>query len=105
MKKEHVVKRNGGYYVTNSRVSLDSIVYAFREGNSAEAIRWAFPSLTLEQVYGAITFYLGNQKKIDNYLITSEIEFEAFRKKNHEDLKMNAPELYRKLRSAKVQAG
>ena len=103
MKKEYVVKKNGGFYITDSRVSLDSIVYAFKEGTSAESIRWAFPSLTLEQVYGAITFYLGNQKKIDKYLVESEREFELFRKKNHEDLKKNAPELYKKLKNAKVQ--
>jgi len=46
-------------------VSLDSIVYAFREGESPETIQQNFPSLTLEQVYGAIAFYLGRQAKID----------------------------------------
>ena len=102
MKKEYIIKKNGGYYITDSRVSLDSVVYAFREGNSPESIRWAYPSLTLEEVYGAITFYLGNQKKIDKYLLQSEADFEEFRRKNHEELKKNAPELYRKLKGSKV---
>lgn len=103
MKKEYVVKKNGGYYITDSRVSLDSVVYMFREGNSAESIKWSFPILTLEEVYGAITFYLGNQKKVDKYLIDSEKQFEVFRKKNHEELKKSAPDLYRRLKRAKVQ--
>ncbi len=29
--REYVEKRNGGYYVVGSRVSLDSIIYEFLE--------------------------------------------------------------------------
>ena len=35
---------------------------SFQRGESPEAIRSHYPALRLEQVYGAITFYLGNQK-------------------------------------------
>jgi uncharacterized protein (DUF433 family) len=42
-------------------VPLAFIVREFRDGQSPEAIRAAFPTLTLQQVYGAITFYLGHQ--------------------------------------------
>jgi len=28
-----------------------------------------YPSLTLEQVHGAMAFYLGDQKEIDAYLV------------------------------------
>jgi uncharacterized protein (DUF433 family) len=65
MRWEYVEEREGGYYVAGKRVSLDSIVYAFREGESPETIQQNFPSLTLEQVYGAIAFYLGHQPEID----------------------------------------
>ena len=34
IKSEYVEQRNGGYYVAGSRVSLDSVVYAFRRGES-----------------------------------------------------------------------
>lgn len=85
------------------RASLDSIVYAFRDGASPESIRYNFSVLTLEEVYGAIAYYLHNQKKINKYLVDSDKEFAVARKKNHEELKKNAPELYRKLRSARAQ--
>ena len=49
-------------------VSLDSIDYAFVSGESAESIAQAFPVVTLEQVYGAITFYLAHRDEIDRYL-------------------------------------
>lgn len=37
-------------------------------GESPETTRDNFPTLTLEQVYGAIAFYLGHQAEIDFYL-------------------------------------
>lgn len=58
----------GGWRVAGSRVSLDSIVHAYWEGKSPEAIVEDFPSLTAEQVFGAIAFYLRNQREIDEYL-------------------------------------
>ncbi|PYQ93569.1 MAG: hypothetical protein DMF95_24010 [Acidobacteria bacterium] len=44
-----------------SRVPLDSVVREFWDGQTPEAIRSDSPTLSLEQVYGAITFYLGPQ--------------------------------------------
>jgi uncharacterized protein (DUF433 family) len=44
--------------VRGTRVFLDSIVHSFRDGDSPETIQQNFSSLTLEQVYGAIAFFL-----------------------------------------------
>ena len=66
---EHIEQRGGVYYVPGTRVSLDSIVYAFREGCSPESIREDFDGLTLAYVYGAIAFYLDHQADIDAYLL------------------------------------
>jgi len=73
-----VEQRNRGYYVSGTRVSLDSIVYEYRRGESAESIRQNFPSLSLVQVYGAITFYLSNQRTVDAYLAETEKEWDEF---------------------------
>ncbi len=69
MAKEYVEDRDGNYYVTGTRISLDSIVYGFRRGESPETIRHNFELLRLEEVYGAIAYYLANQSEIDAYLI------------------------------------
>ncbi|HYW44895.1 MAG TPA: DUF433 domain-containing protein [Bryobacteraceae bacterium] len=69
MVSEHVAQREGVYYVPGTRISLDSIVYAFREGCSPENIREDFEGLTLAHVYGAIAFYLDHQADIDAYLL------------------------------------
>lgn len=72
MAKEYVEIVEATYRVAGSRVSLDSIVYCFREGLSPEGIAESFPTLTLEQVYGAIAFYLANQPRVDEYLQEGE---------------------------------
>ena len=97
--RSYVVYRNGAYRINGTRVSLDSIVYAFREGESPEDIRSSFPVLTLEQVYGAITFYLANQSKIDKHLENAEAEYENQRRAS----RARKPELYEKLDRARRQ--
>ena len=66
---EHVEERDGVYYVPGTRISLDSIVYAFRDGSTPQSIREDFEGLTLSHVYGAISFYLDNQAEMDAYLL------------------------------------
>ena len=68
MPVEYVRLIEGQYLVGGTRVSLDSLVYLFREGMSAESMVDSYPALTLEHVHGALAFYLGNQKEIDAYL-------------------------------------
>lgn len=72
MAKEYVEERNGAYYVVGTRVSMDSIVHAFRRGESPETICQNFELLRLEEVYGAIAHYLANQAEIDAYLLRQD---------------------------------
>src|SRR5579864_9567541 len=69
MAKEYIEQRDGNYYVAGTRISLDSILHAFRRGESPETICQHFELLRLEEVYGAIAYYLANQADIDAYLI------------------------------------
>lgn len=59
--KTYIEYRNDAYWVKGTRISLDSIAYAFQQGLSPESIVQSFPLLTLEQVYGAIAFYSSRQ--------------------------------------------
>jgi uncharacterized protein (DUF433 family) len=79
-RNDYIEQRDGGFYIKETRVPLDSIVQEFRGGASPETIRQVFPTLTLEQVYGAIAFYLGHQEEVDASLRDAEqawSEFEA----------------------------
>jgi uncharacterized protein (DUF433 family) len=76
MEKSYVEQRDSGYWITGTRISLDSIVYAFKRGAAPESIQRAFPLLTLEEIYGAITFYLAHEQEIDTYLAQAEREWD-----------------------------
>lgn len=96
--KPYVEFKNQDYWIIGTRVSLDSVVYAFRKGATPESIVQSYSLLNLEKVYGAITFYLANRSDIDAYLIAEEEAFENM----PQPLKADAPELYQKLMVAKA---
>jgi len=94
MKDKYVIRLdNGAYRITDTRVSLDSIVYAYKRGELAETIRQSFPSLTLAQVHGAIAFYLSHRELIDEYLRESEVEYERLRQES----RLKDPQFYARL--------
>ncbi|BAZ50747.1 hypothetical protein NIES4103_33640 [Nostoc sp. NIES-4103] len=96
--KSYVEYRNDAYWIAGTRISLDSIVYAFQKGLSPESIVNSFPLLTLEQVYGAIAFYLANRADIDAYLVAEEAAFDNM----PQPLQTADPALYNKLMAAKA---
>ena len=55
--------------VKGSRIGIESVLYEyiFRE-QTPEAIAQRFPTLTLEQVYATILYYLLNRTPIDAYM-------------------------------------
>lgn len=79
MPTEYVQKQHDVYRITGTRVSLDSIVYAWLAGQSAETIAQSFQVLTLEQVYSALTFYLAHREEIDRYLEQQRADYAARR--------------------------
>ncbi|MSR84674.1 MAG: DUF433 domain-containing protein [Candidatus Latescibacteria bacterium] len=99
MNKQYIEQREDGYWITGTRISLDSIVYAFLNGQMAEGIAQAFPSLALEQVYGAIAYYLANRTEIDAHLEKGRADFEAMRQRAREA----DPMFYQKLADARRQ--
>ena len=101
MSSRYVEMRNGGYYVAGSRVSLDSLVGCFRGGDAAETIWQNFPSLTLEQVYGAIAFYLSNQDEVDRNILAGEERIY----KTIPSLEKSRPEVYARLMRAREALG
>ncbi len=100
MVKEYIEQRNGAYFVKGSRVSLDSLVCAFLRGESPEGIAESFPVLTLEQVFGALTFYLANRETVDRYLQQGKTDFERMR----QQARYKNPRLYAKLSDARQRA-
>jgi uncharacterized protein (DUF433 family) len=95
----YVEQRDGGYFLAGTSISLDSVVYAFLRGESPEGIAESFPVLTLEQVFGTLTF-LANRELVDGYLSEGRHEFEILR----EEVRRNHPAFYAKLAEARHRA-
>ncbi len=97
MGKAYVEKLdNAAYRITDSRVSLDSVVYAFLKGDSPEAIAQSFPVLKLSEVYGALAWYLEHQDEFDEYLNKADERYEKMKR----ELIEKYPQLYRDLKQA-----
>ena len=97
MSNAYIDQRDGAYFVAGTRMSLDSIVYALLSGESAEAIAQSFPVLNLEQVNGALAYYLTHRDEIDRYLEKQRERFEAARQAARDA----DPMFYQKLADAK----
>jgi uncharacterized protein (DUF433 family) len=94
MSQPYIEYHHGGYWIAGTRVSLDSIVYRWREGLSAETIqKECFTTLSLAQVFGALAYYLDHQTEIDEYLKKAEEEEEVIR----EQLRAAYPEAARRV--------
>ena len=59
--------------------------------------RLAFPLLTLEEIYGAITFYLAHVQEIDAYLEQAEAEFTSQARMLNANARATKPELFQRL--------
>ena len=90
---EHGVMRVG-----NTRVMLDSVVIPFQRGESPESIRSQYLALSLEQVYGAIAYYLRHRDKVEEYLRKQEAEWARWRAKVDQ---MPTPAVVERLRALK----
>jgi len=100
MAKDYVKNAEGVYRIGESRVSLDSLVYLFREGMSAESMVESYPSLSLEQVHGALAFYLSHQREVDTYLR----EGERLAAVEHEESRRTNADLIAKIRRARHES-
>ena len=100
MTKDYVEQREGGFYISGSRVSLASVVHAFLRGESPEDIADAYPAIGLEQVFGAVTFYLANREMIDQYLQDEKAEFARLR----DEARRNNPAFSARLEAARRTA-
>jgi uncharacterized protein (DUF433 family) len=68
--------------VGNTRVTLDTVIVAFKEGATAEEIVSQYPSLLLADVYAVIGYYLQQQPEVEAYMSQREQVADEIRKQN-----------------------
>jgi uncharacterized protein (DUF433 family) len=90
--------------VIGSRITLETLVGFFQQGQTVEDLARGFPTLSLAQIKSVIDWYLAHQREADEYLedgeavaealwnkISSKPEYIAF----HEELLRRRDELLR----------
>ena len=59
---------HGVVSVGETRVSLDTVIFAFQQGSTPEEIVVDYSTLDLSDVYAVITYYLQNQIEVESYI-------------------------------------
>ncbi|MCW5959902.1 MAG: DUF433 domain-containing protein [Pyrinomonadaceae bacterium] len=79
----NLTKTKGGVLrIGKTRVSLDSVITAFNQGATPEQIVYDFDTLTLSEVYAAISYYLQNRETVDSYLAKRAKQNDKLREAN-----------------------
>ena len=68
--------------VAGTRVTLDTVVYAFRDGATPEEIVQPYPALGLADAYEAVTHYLRHRSDVDAYIAQRETAARTVRVEN-----------------------
>ena len=73
------ILKDGGRRISGTRVSLDSVVHAYWNGQSINAIVADFPALNPALVQNVIEYYLSNRSEVDLYLAEQDRRWEALK--------------------------
>lgn len=85
--------------IKGTRIGIESILYNYiHRSQSPEQIAAAFPTVSLEQVYATILYYLRNRAAVEQYL-TDWLEF-AHRARAEQE--RNPPLVVQRLRQIKA---
>ncbi|MCB0196337.1 MAG: DUF433 domain-containing protein [Anaerolineae bacterium] len=83
--------------IKGTRIGIEIVIEDFLDGASPEEIAVRYPSLSLEQVYASITYYLANRDQIDAYIQSSWQEIERASQQQEQ----NPPDFIKRLRQLK----
>ena len=86
--------------IKGTRVGIESVLYEYiHRDQTPESMLRRFPTLTLEQVYATILYYLRNREKIDAY-ITDWLEWGQ---RMREEQDRNPPPFVTRLRAVRAE--
>lgn len=73
---------DGVIRVSDTRVTLDTIISAFTDGATAEEIGQQYPSVSLADIYSVIAYYLRHTSSVVEYLAQRQAQAEQVRQMN-----------------------
>lgn len=71
---------DGVVRVGGTRVSLDSVIFAFNEGSTPEEIVQQYTTLDLADVYAVIGYYLQHRAEVEEYLAARRVQRDEIRR-------------------------
>jgi uncharacterized protein (DUF433 family) len=72
---------HGTIRVSNTRVTLDTLISRYHQGDSPEEIHEGFPTVPITDIYAVIAYYLAYHNELDVYLQRQKEEAEHIRQK------------------------
>jgi uncharacterized protein (DUF433 family) len=86
--------------IKGTRIGIESVLYEYiHRSQTPEAIAGEFPSVTLEQVYATVLYYLHNRADVEAYL-TGWLEYSERARKEQ---RRNPPPVVVRLRALKAE--
>jgi uncharacterized protein (DUF433 family) len=86
--------------IKGHRIGIESVLYEYiHRQRTPEEIQQRFPTLSLEQVYATILYYLRNRERIDAYIA----EWLDWGRRMRDEQERNPPESLRRLRALRAQ--
>ena len=85
--------------IKGHRIGIDDVLYYYLEGYAPEEIAAQLPTLSLEEIYATITYYLHNRAKVDAYLA----RLASWREQRYREWAANPPPVVQRLRALKAE--
>lgn len=71
---------DGTIRVSGTRVTLDTLIARYNQGDTPEAIHEGFSSVSLTDIYAVVAYYLAHRDEVDAYLKQREDEAQRIRR-------------------------
>jgi len=86
--------------IKGSRIGIESVLYEYiHREQSPKAIGTRFPTLTAEQIYATVLYYLHNRERIDAYVA----DWLEYGRRMREEQDRNPPPIVVRLRALKAE--
>ena len=85
--------------IKGHRIGIDDVLYYYLEGYTPEETAIQFPTLSLEDIYATITYYLHNRAEVEAYLT----RLTNWRKQRYEEWLVNPSPVVQRPRALKAR--
>jgi uncharacterized protein (DUF433 family) len=96
---------NGNVRVAGTRITLDNIIWLYKQGYAADAIAEAYPAVPLAAIYDVIAYYLRHTKSVEAYLNDRQAHGEGQREQHEREFGAGPTKAELLARSARRHGG